>query len=332
MLTDSLLMIDGSAMLSKHYYGTIPKELFKEKNSEKIEVLQREIKQTSYGVYTNAVTSMLCSIMNIIKNYHPKYMVVCFDTMKNTFRQQIYSQYKETRRQTPNPLIEQFQLMQQILESIGIKVIISSKYEADDYAGTLAHKFEKDVDVYILTRDQDYYQLATNRTTILMMQTNEEKLSLLEKRFNKHRYFENSFPFNTKEVKDWIGVYSYQIPDLKGIAGDVSDNIPGIDGINTAAKNLLNVYSSIEELYSDLEKMKYDSVYKQIQIKIWKSTGLKRSPYNMLIKNGAREQAIMSKKLATIIKTIPLDLALDNLTVNINENNLETIKNILELE
>ena len=332
MLENSLLIIDGSAMLSKHYYGTIPKELFKEKDEDKIEELQQQIKHTSYGSYTNAVISMLTSILNIIKNYHPKYMVVCFDITRHTFRQELFEEYKGTRKSIPNPLSEQFQLMIQVLEAIGITVLYSNKYEADDLAGTISHKFEKDVDVYILTRDQDYYQLATENTTILMMQTNEEKLNNLETKFERTRTFENAFPFNTREVKEYTGVFPYQIPDLKGIAGDVSDNIPGIHGVNTTAKYLLNVYSSIEELYTDLEKMKQDENYKRLQIKIWKEQGMKRSPYNMLIKNHAKEDGLLSKKLATIVKNIPLNITLEEMMVDINEDNLEMIKNVLEIK
>ena len=331
MLTNSLLIIDGSAMLSKHYYSTIPKELFKETNPDIIKELKKEIKQTSYGVYTNGITSMLNSLFDIINIYQPTYMVICFDTMKDSFRKKIYRDYKSKKKIPPDQLIEQIKLMIQILESIGIKTISSSKYEINDYAGTLSHKFEKDVNVYILTRNQDYYQLATNKTTILMMQTNEEKLKLLEKKFKKDRYFENSFPFNIKEVKELVGVFPYQIPDLKGLSGNVSDNIPGIYGVNTAAKYLLNIYSSIEELYSDLEKMKTDELYKNLQMKIWKNTGLKRSPYNKLIKIGTKEQALMSKQLATIVKTIPINISLNDLFLNINEKNLEMIKTIFEL-
>ena len=331
MLSNSLLIIDGSALLSKYYYGSIPKELFSEKNQEKIKELQKQIKQTSYGTYTNAVEAMLRNVLDIVKKYNPKYLAVCFDLTRNTFRKKIYSKYKSTRKDTPYPLIEQFDLAIQSLKSIGITVVCSNDYEADDYAGTLANKFEQDTDVYILTRDQDYYQLATNKTTVLMMQTNEEKLKLLENKFNRQRYFENSFPFNIEEVKEWTGVYPYQIQDLKGIAGDASDNIPGITGVNTAAKSLLNIYATIEDLYNDLEKMKKDNTYKESQIKLWKSTGLKRSPYNRLIKDEAKEQALMSKKLATIVKNIPLNIQLDDLKVNINEDNLKMLKMILEL-
>ena len=332
MLENSLLIIDGSALLSKHYYKTIPKELFKEKDLEKIEELQQQIQHTSYGTYINGVNSMLNSILNILENDPPMYLIVCFDITKETFRKKIYSEYKGTRKQIPTPLCEQFKLMIQILESIGIPVICSDKYEADDYAGSIAHKFENDVDVYILTRDQDYYQLATEKTTILMMQTKDERLELLEKKFNKIHWYENAFPFKTKEVKDWMGVYPYQIPDFKGLAGDISDNIPGVYGINTAAKPLLNVYTSIEELYTDIEKMKKNEDYKKIQVKIWKQHGIKRSPYNMLIKENALESALLSKKLATIIKTIPIKESLTDFILNINTNNLNMIKSILELD
>lgn len=331
MLSNGLLIIDGSAMLSKHYYKTIPKELFKEKNSEKITELENEILHTSYGTYTNAVASMLDSILMIIKEYYPKYMIVCFNTEENTYKRNIFSDYRKNKREIPELLKEQFKLIEQVLSAIGIQIIYSDKYGAEDYAGTIAHKFEQDVDVYILARNQNYFQLATEKTTILMMQTNETKVEELEKKFKKEVYFENSFPFNIDTVKTFTGVFPSQIPDLRSITGDVSDNIPGVSGVNTAAKYLLNVYTSMEELYSDLEKMKIDPIYKNLQIKVWKQTGLKRSPYNMLIKEHSKEDAIMSKKLSTILRNIPLDLSLNDLQVNINENNLETVKNILEL-
>lgn len=330
MRQNSLLIIDGLALLSKHYYATIPKELFKEKNIEKIKELQQQIQHTSYGIYTNGVTSMLKSVLNIVEKYKPTYLVICFDVTRNSFRNQLYKEYKATKPTIPNQLQEQISLMIQVLESIGITVLSSTKYESTDFAGTIAKKYEKNIDIFILTRNKDYYQLATDKTTILMMQTKEEKLELLESKFNKKRFFENSFPFNEKEVKEWIGVYPSQISDYKGLAGDVSDNIPGVYGINTAAKYLLNIYNNIEEIYIDLEKMKKDNKYKTMQIKKWKKTGLKRSPYNKLIEIDSKQQALLSRKLATIVTDIPMEIDLNNFAININYKNLETIKQLLE--
>ena len=326
---DTLLIIDGSSLLSTHYYGNLPPEVLMAKTDEEKEANYFKILQTSYGVYTNGVYGMLKIILYIIEQYKPSHMAICFDVSRNTtFRKKMYSQYKGNRKATPSPLKEQFILAQTIFSNMGITVLADEKFEADDLVGSLAKKFSEDIPVTLLTKDRDYYQLVDKNSTLWLMQTKWEKQQGLLDKYNILGEFpEKSVPFDVDRVFEETGVYPEQIPDLKGLQGDASDNIPGVKNLCSLAPMLLNLHSTIEGIYEFI-----DSHDKKYVIDYWKSYGAKRTPYNPLMAEGARDIAYLSKALARIKTDIPLDLSLENLKTKIDKDNFIKICSKLEFK
>jgi DNA polymerase-1 len=341
---EKLLIVDGSSMLVTCYYATLPKEvMFAKTEEEKIESYKK-ILQTSDGVYTNAVFGMLRIIKKILEYQKPEYICFCFDMSRNTFRRDMYKEYKAQRSKTPSPLSSQFVLMEKILESLGFKVLYDKQYEADDLAGSVAKKFETEVKTFLMTKDHDYLQLANDYTRIWMVQTSDEKAEALYSQF----YYPSGhtrrtlnlpprvFEYTKTHVKTLEGVWPDQIPDLKGIMGDASDNIPGVKGVSSAAAPLLSEYGTVENLYDTIESCN-EKELKEL-VKFWKeSLGIKRSPLNALTKESetelvGKEAALLSKSLATIKTDIPITFGLEDMSATYDESILKDILKQLEIK
>ncbi len=326
-----LLLIDGSSMLVTNYYGNIPKAIMFAKTEEEKEKYYKDILQTPSGIYTNAVYGMLRTIMKIIKNQKPDYLAVAFDKTRDTFRRQMYEGYKGNRGATPQPLKEQFITMEKILQRMGIPVMMSDMYEADDLVAAAARAYEgPDLPVYIITKDHDYYQLPDDYVRLWMVQTKQETVDNMfeEAGLNKKECNlpDKTFEYTKYHVKKETGVWPWQIPDLKGIIGDTSDNIPGVHGVSSAAAPLIAEYGTVEAIYEAIEKCQNDKKKLKELNEFWKnSLGISRTPINALTKPAAeegglsaKESAIMSKKLATMCTDIPVP-ALDSMILNIDD-------------
>lgn len=322
---NTLLILDGSSILSTHYYGTLPKEVLLSKTLEEKEKFYDKILQTKEGIYTNGIFSMLRSFLKWINVINPSYIAICFDISRNTFRKKLYSDYKGNRRETPSPLKEQFILAEEIFKNIGIPTLYHEDFEADDLVGSITKKFEEEIPIVILTKDRDYYQLVSSNTTLWLMQSKIEKQEELLNKYKISGYFpEKSVPFDINRVKEETGVFPWQIPDLKGLQGDVADNIPGVKNLSSVAPILLNLHTDIETMFDFI-----DSHNKKETTNYWKSNGIKRSPLNALTKinenYNARESALLSKKLATIKTDIEIPYNLSDFRCNVNYKNLELI-------
>lgn len=322
---NTLLILDGSSILSTHYYGTLPKEVLMAKTLEEKEKKYCKILQTKDGIYTNGVFSMLRSFLKLIDIIQPSHLAICFDVSRNTFRKELYTEYKSNRKETPSPLKDQFLLAEEIFEKIGVKTLYDKNFEADDLVGSITRKFERKIPVTILTKDRDYYQLVSLNTTLWLMQSKIEKQEELFTKYHISGYFpEKSVPFDISRVKTETGVYPYQIPDLKGLQGDISDNIPGVKNVSSVAPTLLSLHNSIEEIYSFIEKTSKKEV-----VEYWKKNGIKRSPFTALTKNeynyNAKEMALLSKQLATIKTDINISYSLSDFVCKINTEELEHI-------
>lgn len=154
-----LLIIDGSSMLSTSYYGNLPKSILFAKTEEEKEKHYGQILHTSDGKYTNAMFTMLRTLLGIYKKVKPEYVAFVFDKTRDTFRRTELGAdfYKANRKETAKPLKEQFVQMEEFLQEIGCAVFMSDDYEADDYAASLVEKFEgPDLQTYVLTKDHDY--------------------------------------------------------------------------------------------------------------------------------------------------------------------------------
>lgn len=329
MNNDFLLLIDGSSLLSTQYYGNLPREIMFAKTAEDREKFYDKIMQTSTGIYTNAIYGFMRSLLKILKEQKPKYIAVAWDISRDTFRREIDVEYKGTRGETPKPLKDQFKLCQDILREMNIPQLMDKRYEADDFCGTISKKFEDEIPIRIFTKDNDYLQLVTDKTRLWLAFTTQDKADDLFKKYDINKSIANvpdkSFELTPELVKKEFGIKPCQVPDLKGLVGDKSDNIKGVSGVGeTSAIPLICEYETLEGLYDKIRNLDKKSE-KELK-EYWKTKlGIKRSPLSYLLKESDEEivgekSAMISKKLAQIKCDIDLgELKLEDLKVNIDE-------------
>lgn len=237
------------------------------------------------GLYTNAIYGFCMMLYKIIDDYKPTHMSVAFDLKAPTFRHVEFEGYKAQRKGMPEELRMQLEPMKEILDAMGIDRTEIPGFEADDIIGTLSKQGEEhNFEVIIVTGDKDALQLASEKTTILITKKGLTELDI----------------YNTKEVIDKYSLTPLQFIDLKGLMGDQSDNIPGVAGIGekTGIK-LLTEFGSIENVFENLDNIKGST-----------KTKLEAS----------KEIAMLSKKLATIIRNIPIDFSEEELILNKQDN------------
>jgi len=225
------------------------------------------------GMPTNGLFAFTNMLLNLIRDERPNYLVVAFDPSGGSFREEMYPEYKANRDDPPEDLVPQFPWFRTIVESFNIPILEVPGFEADDAIGTLVRKAELGgFDVTILSGDKDLYQLLDEST--VMVDTMRDKRVDLD------------------AVKERFQVGPEGVADVLGLAGDTSDNIPGVPGIGekTAGK-LIAEFGSVENLLQNIDKV----------------SGKKRKEN---LTNFA-EQAILSKKLATIRTDVPIPFDLD---------------------
>ena len=310
-----LLIIDGSSLLSTQFYGNLPREILFAKTAEEKEKFFYKIMQNSKGVYTNAVYGFFRTLLRIMKEQKPSHLVVTWDISRNTFRRKLYPEYKAQRSETMLPLKEQFELCQKALETVGVCQLMDENFEADDFSGTVATLFEREIPVRILTKDNDYLQLITDNTHLWLMHSTAKKT---EELFAKYKIDsktmncpERCFEFTPELVKQEFGIRPESVPDLKALQGDSSDNIKGVPGVGEkAAAVLIAEYDTIENLYHIIRTAD-EKTKKEIALYWKQELGLRRSPMTYLLKEAEDElvgekAAVLSKQLATIKKDVPL--------------------------
>lgn len=330
-MDEKLLIVDGSSMLSTAYYGTMPNEMKFCNSEEEREKYYHLLLQTSEGIYTNAVYSMLRTLMKIIDEQKVTHMVICFDkSRKDLIRRKIYPQYKTNRSGRPKPLQEQFVTMESILDELGFVVLYGDGYEADDYAGSVAKKFEQNIPTYLYTKDRDYLQLVNKYTKLWLINTKQKDTDALFKKYNidaeKANLPDKVFEFDEDLVFEEFGIYPNQVPDLKGLQGDSSDNIPGVYGVSSVAPILLREYRTIEGIYEVIENYVGEKKSEEELKKRWKAIGITRSPLKNLTSDSdkktgmpAKKTALLSKQLATINCDINIKKSLEDLRIDINQ-------------
>lgn len=331
------VVVDGSSMLSTCYYAVLPREIMFAKTDEEKQKHYDKILHAQDGTYTNAIFGMLKTVVSLMKRQQPDHMAFVFDKTRDTFRRELYPEYKGTRGTTPEPLISQFVLIERILEDVGFKVLFSDQFEADDYAGSLVLKFREEIPMVVMTKDHDYLQLVNDEYDVRawMVQTRQEKADDLAKKYYDFYGLdsagmnmpEKTFEFTSRTVLGEEGVMPEQIPDLKGIQGDSSDNIPGVKGVSSAAPLLLKEYGTVEEIYRAIHEAESDKKsLKELQ-DFWKNQlGVSRSPYKALTKTSDEElcgekAAMLSKTLATIKTDIPISLNLEDFSSQTYDEN-----------
>ena len=266
------ICIDGSALFSRFYMAGEQPEIRAEKDIDKKNELCRRLMKQNNGVYTQALGGVLNLILSIQRTYKAKYFVVCFDkSSKTTFRKKQYPDYKATRSPKTDAYKEQIISLKTILDHIGITTFWSDEFEADDLAGSLINHFKHDVDqVIFVTGDHDWLQMVDTNVVGLIYQPNDERAAKLRNEYKTickmndpvndwleldNRPLKRTVAYNKMVTAVDYGVYPHQIPDLKGLEGDSSDNIPGVKGIgHETAVALLRCFSSIEAIYDAIDQ------------------------------------------------------------------------------
>lgn len=336
---EQLFLIDGSSILSTSFFGNLPKAYFRAKSElEKTAALQK-ILRTSEGLPTNGVLVMTKILIKLISTYKPSHFAVAWDVSRDTFRRELYPAYKATRAEAPEELGTQFGVMQKLLDAMNIAQFWFDKFEADDILGTLARRFETQLGVTIVTKDQDALQLITDRTRV-WLHTAKWESYIRQFGFVTRNYpLPNGFfEFNPHTFREVYGLEPEQLIDKKALEGDGSDNIPGVYGVGEkAAVPLLREFGTIERLYEHIEHL---SPADQLDMKqFMKELGIARPPLAYLLKEPdkegdlvGKEAAMLSKKLATIVTKIPEleSLDLEHLALLVDRS--EMSKKLAELE
>lgn len=225
---ENLVLIDGNSILNRAFYGTMASKML----------------MTEDGTYTNAIYGFLNIMFKIMEDIKPEYMVVTFDLKVPTHRHKLYERYKANRKGMPNELASQMPILKEILEAMHIKVIEKEEYEADDILGTLAKWGQKkNLEVTILTGDRDSFQLIDEHIKVRIPHTTQGKTETED--------------FTVEKVLEKYELPPQKLIEIKGLAGDSSDNIPGVPGVGEkTAINLIKEYRSIEAIYRNIDKIK----------------------------------------------------------------------------
>ncbi len=340
MNDELLLIIDGSSLLSTQFYGNLPPAVLMGKTPEEKEAGFPKIMQTSTGVYTNGIFGFLRYLLKMLEQQKPTHLAVTWDLTRDTFRREMYSEYKGNRSETMVPLKEQFRLCQEILGRIGIRQYMSETYEADDYSGSLTRRFEQEIPVAIVTKDHDYLQLADDNTTIWLLQTAQKKADELFDKYHIKKKETNcpekAFPMTPERIRQEFGVTPAEIAELKGLQGDSSDNIKGVPGIGPqTAVALIAYYKTVDRLYEAIHEAGPDGEKNLAQF-MKDTLGIKRNPIPTLTKTSDTElcgeqAARLSEKLATIKQDIPIEETLDNLKIQIDYREFAKVLHELEI-
>ncbi|HHD3224337.1 DNA polymerase I [Streptococcus pyogenes] len=236
------------------------------------------------GLHTNAIYGFHLMLDHMMKRVQPTHVLVAFDAGKTTFRTEMYADYKAGRAKTPEEFREQFPYIREMLIALGIAYYELEHYEADDIIGTLdkmAERTEVPFDVTIVSGDKDLIQLTDENTVVEI-----SKKGVAE--------FEE---FTPAYLMEKMGLTPNQFIDLKALMGDKSDNIPGVTkiGEKTGLK-LLHEFGSLEGIYEHIDG--------------FKASKMKENLIN------DRDQAFLSKTLATINTASPITIGLDDIVYN----------------
>lgn len=288
-----LILIDGSSLLSTSFFGNVPKSYYMTGDTS-------NLMQTSDGRFTNGVFTMSKILLNVIKKQKPTHMAIAWDISRQTFRREKYADYKGHRKETKPELGSQFGIAQALFASIGIQNVKLENFEADDIIGTFAKKFEEEIPVYIMTKDQDSLQLITEKTRV-WLNTSKAKELYEERGLDPKTILvpDGSFEFTPLTFKEEYGLNPIQIIDLKALEGDSSDNIPGVKGVGKeSVTKLLQEYETVENLYAQIEGLneKEEEELKQF---FKESLGISRSPIANLLKRPNSEIASEIENLLT---------------------------------
>ena len=253
-----IFLVDGNSFVYRAYFAT-------------------PYLSNSKGMPTNAIYAFVNMLRKLRTDKKPDGLVVVWDSKVPSFRVEISEEYKATRPPMPGNLSLQFPYVKSIVENMGIPTMEMEGFEADDIIATCVRRLEQeDVEVVVVTSDKDLMQLACDSVTIFDSMKNAV--------------------MKTAEVAEKFGIDPCLIPDYLALAGDTSDNIPGVPGIGEkTARDLVSTFGAIDEIYGHVDDIKKPALRQK------------------LIDN--RDRAELSKRLATLRIDVPLDIDLDGMIV-----------------
>ncbi len=262
MQDKNFLLIDGHALAYRYFFA-----------------LERTAMKTSDNQPTWAVFGFFKALFDLLQNEEikPDAIAVAFDVSRQTFRTEMFADYKANRESMPDTLRSQIALIIEGLHALNIPIYTKEGYEADDVIGTISAKAkQKQHKTYILTGDRDSFQLVDREGYVTVIVPSKGEL----------------IQYDWYKVFDKMGVYPYQIIDYKGLSGDTSDNIPGIKGIGekTACK-LLNRFDKLEQIYEHIDDVTEKALNKKLR--------------------EGKDIAFLSKELATIQRNLDIDFDFD---------------------
>ena len=243
--------------------------------------LERSAMKNSQNQPTWAVYGFFKSIFDLLKKIKPDSIAVTFDVSHHTFRTELYEDYKANRETMPDSLSTQMGFICEGLNAFGIPIYTKEGVEADDLIGTIsARASQRGDETLILTGDQDSFQLVDKEGLVKVLIPSQGILK----------------EYGWEQVYEKLGVYPNQVVDYKALRGDTSDNIPGIRGIGPkTAQQLLGKYGNLEKVLEDCENIEKKSIKEKICAE--------------------KDVAILSKKLATIIRDVDIDFDFESANV-----------------
>lgn len=232
---------------------------------------------SSQGIPVNAVYGFISMIVKLLKEKKPDHIVFCYDRKEPSFRKDLYTEYKAHRTVMPDDLQVQMPYLKQVANLFGIMDIEVPGYEADDLIGTIAKMAEKEnYEVYIVSGDKDFCQLINPQ--VFLYDTMKE------------------ITFNPELVKDKHGVSPENFIDYLAITGDSSDNIPGVSGIGPkGAQKLIEQFGTVEGIYEHIHEVSSEAIRAKLI--------------------ASKENALLSKKLVTIVCDVKLNKTLDDFKI-----------------
>ncbi len=270
-----LILIDGNAIIHRAYHALPPFT-------------------TKKGELVNAVYGFASTLLSVIAEFQPDYVVASFDLAGKTFRHEKFEEYKATRVKGDDELYAQIPRVKEVVKAFNIPIYEQAGFEADDVIGTIAKQISalgenstENIETIIVTGDMDTLQLVNDTTSVYTMR----------------RGLSDSMMYNSEKVFERYGLRSDQIIDYKALRGDPSDNIPGVKGIGEkTAVTLLQKYSTLDGVYANIEEIKGAVKEKLERDKV---------------------QAYLSKELATISLDAPVQIELEKAVLH--DFNRETI-------
>lgn len=258
MRKEKLMLVDGNSLLYRAFYALPPL-------------------QNSKGMYTNGVYGFFTMLDRVVAEESPTHLLVAFDKSRETFRREIFEDYKANRSAPPDELKPQFSLLREVLEARNIDYLEVDGYEADDIIGTLSCKAAAEgMETLIVTGDGDALQLVSENVKVLMT---KKGISEIQK-------------YDPAAVHEKWEVGPDKMIEIKALMGDSSDNIPGVPGVGAkTAVKLVKEFHDLETLYENLDQVKGAKLVEKLAAN--------------------KDLAFISRKLGTICTDVPITGSLD---------------------